>query len=54
MANYWVVGASWGGSDHQDQRFIKEEVFGYMGQFWKYLQIHREDLSGKKTIILNS
>lgn len=29
-----------------------EEVFGYMGQFWKYLQIHREDLRGTNTIIL--
>lgn len=21
--NYWVVGASWGGTEHQDQKFIK-------------------------------
>ncbi len=26
--------------------------FGYMGQFWKFIQIHRTDLSQKKTIIL--
>lgn len=24
MLNYWVVGASWGGTDHQDHRFVKE------------------------------
>lgn len=21
--NYWVVGASWGGTEHQDQKFVK-------------------------------
>lgn len=29
-----------------------EEAFGYMGQFWKYLQIHRDDLRRQKTVIL--
>ena len=22
MSKYWVVGASWGGVDHQDQKFV--------------------------------
>ena len=28
------------------------EPFGYMGQFWKYLQIHRDKLAADKTVIL--
>ena len=30
----------------------ESEIFGYMGQFWKYLQIHKKDLSKEKQIIL--
>lgn len=28
------------------------QIFGYMGQFWKYLQIHRQDLDQEDTIVL--
>jgi exonuclease III len=28
------------------------EVFGYMGQFWKYLQLHKSKLEGQKVIIV--
>ena len=27
MPNYWVVGAAWGGVEHQDQKFIKQGIW---------------------------
>ncbi len=27
MVQYWVVGASWGGVDHQDQRFLDQGIW---------------------------
>ena len=28
------------------------QIFGYMGQFWKYLQIHRNELNNNKIMLL--
>ncbi len=27
MGKYWVVGASWGGEDHQDERFVEQGIW---------------------------
>jgi hypothetical protein len=27
MPNYWVVGAAWGGVEHQDQKFLKQGIW---------------------------
>lgn len=37
--NYWIVGASWGGVDHQDKKFVEE---GYWMLGWK-----KEDQPGQ-------
>lgn len=27
MTNYWVVGASWGGTEHQDEKFVDQGIW---------------------------
>lgn len=27
MSKYWIVGASWGGQDHQDERFVEQGIW---------------------------
>jgi hypothetical protein len=50
MSNYWVVGASWGGVDPQDQKFIEQGIWmlGWSegdqpAQYKKASQIQRGD-----------
>ena len=47
MANYWVVGANWGGNDPQDQRFVEQGIWelgfkeGY--QFERAKKMQKDD-----------
>jgi len=42
---YWVVGASWGGSDHQDEEFVKNGIWmlgweeGHQHELAKKMQV---------------